>query len=437
MPLGGEGDEIALRQSMTAGQLPRVFIYVERFPQRAGDGANLRWYSNVRAYLDLGFEVELVVIAPESPALAATRPSADLEGLKWERIVVPPHRQTPVEKALYRLGVVNRRVCQSQLQTTDLVAGLVAARERAHPGAIHQLEGAAIASAAQFVRVRSIYSLMDVGSSLVRAVMRIACELEKRGPTAGELRELRFLDKLERRISRCVDLVLCISPPDRDAIRSWGIEHAEHLPMSLPDESPFPPRKSTLADGELRILHLGAQLQHLPTYRSLVYLFEDVMPELDTAVRNRLRIRIVGKFNPDSARCRHLLPLVANCPQAVLAGSLADLSGEFADNDIQIVFPTEATGLQTRIIESFVRGLPVMATPIPVPAVEGAEPGRNIIVSDSAKGLAREIGEVLLHPERLAGIADAARETYDRFHRRKAVASRLRDHLSRYFGLWR
>ena len=64
----------------------RVFIFLDTMPQRQGSGASLRFYSNVRAYLDLGFEVEVIQIATSDDG---SQPSEDLSPVVWKRVFEP------------------------------------------------------------------------------------------------------------------------------------------------------------------------------------------------------------------------------------------------------------------------------------------------------------------------------------------------------------
>jgi glycosyltransferase involved in cell wall biosynthesis len=410
----------------------QVFIYVNSFPQKVGDGSNQRCYSNVRAFLDQGCRVEVVEIAFEP---SERKPSEDLAGLTWDRVVVPATRQSLLGRVMYRAGSAGRHACQFYFRKTDAVCQAVLERERRVPGALHVLECDAIANAAPLLRVRKICSFYDIAESAIGGVTKISCELENRQPSAGEIRELRFCDRIQRRMVSSSDLVLCISETDRDLFRSLGSAHAEYLPMSIPDESGFIPRAARSGNGHLNLLHLG-KLAHLPTYRSLEVIFASILPNLDAETRKGLQIRIAGRYDPGSPRCQRILPLIESHPETLLLGFVDDLAREFANCDALLLASGSGSGLQTRIIEAFAMGLPVLCTALAARGIEGLEPGRNIIVCETAEDLACEVRELMQHPERLAEIARSARATYERIHSRRAVAQRLKEHLSRYFPLF-
>src|SRR5688572_19716342 len=63
----------------------RVHIYMQDcVPCRDGSGSNNRLYSNVRAYLDLGYDVEVVCVQTKSDWQFSVDPS--LEGVRWTHL---------------------------------------------------------------------------------------------------------------------------------------------------------------------------------------------------------------------------------------------------------------------------------------------------------------------------------------------------------------
>ena len=82
--------------------LNRVFIYMDTPPQTTGSGAHLRLYSNVRAYLDLGFDVEVVHFTanPERSV-----PDPGLEGLRWSQADAEPQASSLLGRLEFRAGL--------------------------------------------------------------------------------------------------------------------------------------------------------------------------------------------------------------------------------------------------------------------------------------------------------------------------------------------
>lgn len=114
-------------------------------------------------------------------------------------------------------------------------------------------------------------------------------------------------------------------------------------------------------------------------------------------------------------------------------GFVADVSEMYRQADLQIVAATAATGLRTRIIESFAWGLPVISTSVAALGILGLRPQENIVIADTADAFHAAFEIALTTPERLASLSDQGRELYDQAYSRPVVASVLRNALSRFF----
>ncbi len=291
-----------------------------------------------------------------------------------------------------------------------------------------------MANIVPFTRVpRAIWSLHDLPSAASLASMRIACEAENRSPSTSELRDLRFAHRIERRMASASPLVLGISKHDCDIIRSdWRRSNIEYLPMSVSAETRFHERHQWMPAGKLRLLHLG-RVSHLPSYRSLEFLLSSVLPLLDDATLQRIEVNVVGTLDRQSPRTERILALSERFPQVTFSGFVENLDPIYHASDAQVVASTEATGLRTRIVESFASYLPVLTTSVGVRGVAGIEHGRNLIIADTAKAFAQAIQQLCNSPEILTNISYEARRTYDAVHSRAVVAAMLKRFLKEYF----
>ena len=413
--------------------MARAFLYMDTLPDRTGSGAHLRMYSNVRAYADLGLDVEVVHLSARDGG-----PGIDgaLGAVELTRIAVAPRPASVVSRLSYRLGLPSAAACRYYYPLHAATRAAVEQREAAHPDAVHQVEGESLANVIPFVpRARVIWSVHEPISSAVVRTVQAGAELEGRGPTVAEEREIRFTGRMERRVAQASPLVLTISPSDRDMVRSkWGVDRVEHLPMSVPDENRFAPHAEWMRGGKLRVLHLGAIAQ-MPTFRSLQLLLGEVFPTLDPETLARLELVVAGSYDPEHPRVKHVLELAARFPQVSLLGFVDDLGPLYESCDVQIVASPDATGLRTRVIESLAWHLPVISTPAAAEGVIGSEPGRNMLVAAGPPELAETLRSLTRHPERLPEVARAGRQTYDRLHARGVVAEALRDILARRLAM--
>jgi glycosyltransferase involved in cell wall biosynthesis len=409
----------------------RVFLYTSLLPQRTGSGAHLRIFSNVRAWLDLGFDVEIVKIGSD-----VGEPPADSELARVQWCFARGSASRSLHGRLaYRFGVCSSAACAYYFHWHTAALREVRRRAALFPGSLHQFEGDDVGNVIPFISgLHAVLSAHDISSGAIAASQQIGRELGGPNSAGSDEREHRFFRRIERRIAAASRLVLCISTADHEVMRSeWGIGQAEYLPMSVGDEMRFSPGRQWTPAGTLRLLHLGS-VAHLPSYRSLEWLLTCVLPRLDAGTRARVSVRVVGHIDEGNARCRRSLALGQRFGETVsFTGYVPDVAAEYAGSDLQIVCSTESSGLRTRIVESFAYGLPVLSTRVAARGLDALSPGENILLEDDPARFAENLQNLTADPTPLPRIAAAARNTYCRHYSRSIVAARLKELLSRYF----
>lgn len=412
----------------------RVFIYLETMPQRQGSGASLRFYSNVRAYLDLGFDVEVIQIAPQPDG---SQPSRDLHPVAWKRVIEPVPEPTLFGRLMYRVGIPQQAAVEYYFRMHRLVAREVKLRRQQAPEAIHHFEGESLANVIPWLPkdTRSVWSLHDLPSMVAEAKIKIACEINRREQTVPEKRELRFTRRLERFMAQHAPLILCISDYDRERLQcEWGCKQAEYLPMSIPGDGADRATGNWLQGGRLRLLHLG-RVSHLPSYRSLEFLFERVFPKLSPSVFERISLNIVGRVDPDDERAKRILALAAPYQNVSFLGFVEDVIPCYDNSDVQVVASTDAAGLRTRIIESFAYGLPVLSTSVGARGIAGLKAGEHLLIADDAEQFAEQLACLAKSPNLLDKLSRNGRDFYLKSHSTAVVASRLARYLWQHLGV--
>jgi glycosyltransferase involved in cell wall biosynthesis len=399
-------------------------------PQRTGSGSALRFYSNCRAYMELGFEVEVIEVLNEGES-DVSEPHLPVA---WTRVAAAPPERDLIGRLFYRLGYPAAAACAYYFPRHATVLREAVVRERRFPGSLHQFEHEDLATVLPFLPgLKAIWGCHDIPSALVAGSNRIDRELGERAESAPERRQVRFLGNFERMLARRSRLILCISRKDCETIRSeWHCANAEYLPMSIPD-APAADRANWLNGGNLTLLHVGS-LSHLPTYRSIEFLMNGVLPSLRPEILEKISIRIAGHIHPSNPRCERVLEMCSRFRQVRILGRVPDLKELYATSDLQLVASTEATGLRTRIVESFAYGLPVLSTSVAADGIAGLRDGENILLADSPESFARKLEFILDNPGCLPELARHARATYDTLHSPGVVASSLGRFLAEYFN---
>jgi glycosyltransferase involved in cell wall biosynthesis len=413
---------------------PRAFFYLEYFPQRTGSGAHLRLYSNVRAFVDLGYHVEVIQLAP--PGTSRVHPE-DLPNTEWTCVDLPQARPTWLGKLQFRMAYPGAQGLSYYFPAHFPLRHELLKHESVHPGSVHVLEGDGMANVIPFLEpfhhggIRAVWSVHDIGSEMIAASHRIDNQITGRHSQKHVPREVAFLRAHEERTLRAAPLAICISAHDARVLQDRGCKAAEYLPMSIPDESK--PTISTMDRAPaLRVLHLG-RINHLPSFRSLEFLLGQVWPLLDEKSVRAIQLNVVGTYDANDERCQALFALAEPYAETVrFHGFVSDLHEQFRNADMQVIASTEASGLRTRIVESFAIGVPVLSTAIAARGLEGLVNGKNILVASDAAAFAARLQSVIADRNQLVQIATSARRTYEALYARKVVAAQLGQLLSRY-----
>src|SRR4051794_11377582 len=104
-------------QNWAANRVRRAFLYMDDLPRATGSGAQVRFYSNVCAYLDNGFDVEVVRVTS-----VGAIDQRDATGLPYQLAVVAaqPATASLMARVSYRLALPNRSACRYYFPKYDL-----------------------------------------------------------------------------------------------------------------------------------------------------------------------------------------------------------------------------------------------------------------------------------------------------------------------------
>lgn len=408
-----------------------VYFYTDSEIAPYGQGSSIRQYSNLRAYLDLGFKVEVVQFVDRNGELrpATTVPFPEIT---WTRVDYASKQLNLWHKLVGLVGFPKRMMLNVLWPVRPFVVRQVRLREEMTPNAIHHFEYDNIASAAaSFSRLNAIWSNHDILSMRIPLLRQMRRELliDVQGDRS-DARRIRQLIKSEKWIAGHCKLILNIAKHEYAEfhIRRRFVQ-AELFPMSWPHEDRVPRQRDWMADGKLRLLHLGS-VDGFVGYDSLRFILEHVFPLLTSHQLDRIELLAVGKVT-QSVFSQQIRKLAGNYPQVKFLGYVDDIRKVYAQADLQVVGGIRATGLRTRIIESFAYGLPVLSTSISARGVACLSLDDNIFLAEDARIFTSKLVGVLLRPAQLADVADRARQTYDEHFSRPVVAEKLRTFLEK------
>jgi glycosyltransferase involved in cell wall biosynthesis len=116
-------------------------------------------------------------------------------------------------------------------------------------------------------------------------------------------------------------------------------------------------------------------------------------------------------------------------PRLVAEGALLhppprDSREAFSAGAVLVVPLDVASGVRMKILESWARGVPVVATPAAAAGL-GAESGRELLVAEGAEGFTEALLRLRNEPDLVATLTEAGRALLRRRHEPAAVAATL------------
>jgi glycosyltransferase involved in cell wall biosynthesis len=397
-------------------------------------GPSLVIYSQAQALLDLGFEVEIVALRsrPNHPS----QPGACPTGIDYAFLDATRMHPSRLARACDWAGWPRDLAWQRPFPWRRLLVKEAATRIARDSEALHVFNYLSTANAIPSLAAwNTIYVCHDIESDLLERSIGLDVRVENRSANSFERRAVRRLRWIEEEVAARSGVILCVSASDAQHIQErWRLPHATYVPIGIP-HAETPPAIAAAKPGDaLRIAHVGG-LDHLPTFLSLEFLLTRVFPLLDASSLERIHLEVVGNFDASAPRVQTLIETARAYPHVTFSGFVKEIRDVYARSDIQAVAATEATGVRTRIIESWAYGMPIVSTTAGAGGVEGLNAGVNILIANEPREFADALTGLLRSPERLAGIATAARHTYEEIYGRERIATLWRELLNRHLGM--
>ncbi len=237
--------------------------------------------------------------------------------------------------------------------------------------------------------------------------------------------ELEELRNYEFYMYRSVDLVLTLTPEDRDLLLRYEPRlqgRVRVVPHGVDTDFYVPPPRPRF--GTKNLLYVGNFL-HYPNVDAVQNFLTRCWPEIRAAVAD-VRFFAIGHEPPEQLR-RFASPQVVIRP----GGSHADMVREYWRADV-FVAPIElGTGFRGKILEALATGLPVVATPL---ALFGIRRGPGLFAFERAEQCIRQVVQLLREPARRRALPVAAgplRKQDDHRNAARRLEQVLREELQR------
>jgi len=405
-----------------------VYIYTGQFPFPYDSGAKIRIYTTARAYLDLGFTVEIVHLVNPNDKFNLNNQKIDLP-VKISNIQLKKRHSPFINRLSFNLGFLNKQALNYIYPERIKIQDEINRKEAKTPDAIHHFEYLSTANSIIGLHGNFIWSCHDIQSIRYPKILAFR-ELIGIKHNKRKIRlKQRYLKYIEDKLVKKCKLVLTISNEDtKELQKRSGSQNIYLLPLSWPDETLIKSKTNWGKGEKLRLFHLGC-IDAFIGFHSLKFILGEVFPILPNEILHRIEFKIAGEIK-NSRYSGIIKEMAKNYDQVEFLGYVNDLKPYYQNSDVHLVGSNDATGLRTRIIESFAYGLPVLSTEESAKGIIGIVTGENILLANDAKQFAKEIIQIIDNPKILGYLAKNGRILYEKYYSRDVEAKQLGEYLN-------
>ena len=182
---------------------------------------------------------------------------------------------------------------------------------------------------------------------------------------------------------------------------------------------------------KINLLHLGST-NSIFTYSSLKFILKVLFNKLPSKILDNIQLTVVGN-NPDAPYSNKIKKYAISYKQVTFEGFKRNIEPYFKSNDLQIVATEYATGIRTKIIESFAHGLPIISSEIGARGLYGLEHKKNILLFKNENDFAEIFNDIFHNSIDLGSISANARQLYDTKYSKQIHKSKLKEFLNQKY----
>ena len=412
---------------MASKKLEKVFVYSSVVPAIYNDGASVRVFSNIRAYFDLNYDIEVFLFTkiknPKIPKELKV-PDISFNIINTDTIKLNTKEKS---KTLLNEKLLNRYFPKRQIIKYHLMKNL----DKSDYG-IHHFEYLSTANAIVGLEGFFIWSNHDIVSERHLLVQKFRREIGQGKNYPSNIFKYFVLRYIETLVVNSCRLMLTVSKYDQKYYQNkFKSDKVKLLPWSTSKENNYVKKSRKIRDGSINLLHLGSTNSIL-TYSSLKFILKVLFNKLPSKILDNLQLTVVGN-NPDAPYSNKIKKYATSYKQVTFEGFKKNIEPYFKSNDLQIVATEYATGIRTKIIESFAHGLPIISSEIGARGLYGIENKKNILLFKNENDFAEIFNDIFHNSIDLDSISANARQLYDKKYSKLIHKSKLKEFLNQKF----
>ncbi len=326
--------------------------------------------------------------------IAFTRGATDERNAEQLRSFLHAVHTVPIQRSRIRDGFfLAQSVLTDQpfLIVRDQVAAMHATIQRVmhdeHFDAVHADQ---LGMAQYAVGLNGVTQVLDQHNAVWTIVQRM-WQNERQGPRKWVMaREWRTLQRYEARTCQQFDHIVTVTEEDARALQS--LDPTFPLPITVMpiciDPAALP--RVAVAERPRNIIFLGGMF-YPPNVDGALWFARNVFP-LVQAANPESQFFIVGA-RPD----HQIVELGAAEPQIRVTGYVADATPYLSESAVFIVPLRAGGGMRVKILDAWLRGIPIVSTTIGCEGIE-TRPGENLLIADSPADFAAAVSQVIQNP---------------------------------------
>ena len=414
---------------MANKKLEKVYFYSSVLPAPYNTGASVRVFSNIRDYLDLNYDIEVFLFTKiKNPEIPKELKVKDISFNIINTDII--HLDTKEKsKPLFLIErLLNRYFPIRQIIKYHLMKNL----DKSDYG-IHHFEYLSTASAFVGLDGFFIWSNHDIVSERYLLLQKFRREIGQGKNYPSKIFKYFVLRYIERLVADSCRLMLTLSKYDHKYYqKKFKSNKVKLLPFSTSKENHYINKSRKIRDGRINLLHLGSTNSVL-TYSSLKFILKVLFIKLPPKILNTIQLTIVGN-NPNSFYSNQIKKYALSYKQVTFEGFKENIEPYFESNDLQIVATQHATGIRTKIIESFAHGLPIISSEIGARGLYGLKNKENILLCKNENDFAEILNDILHNAIDLDLISANARKLYEKEYSKLIHKSKLEEFLNKKFN---
>jgi len=356
----------------------KILQLCNKFPWPAKDGGAIAVFNLVKSFSSLGCEVTVL-------AMNTSKHKFDLSHLPEEVKRMADFHAVDVDNEIRRSAALISLLQNKSYHIERFISSVFNEKliKLLHEKEFDliQMEGLHLSPYTETIRAFSEAMIVMRAHNVEHEIWKMIAKNEKKfikrfylNVLAKQLRnyELSRLNKY--------DLMVPISEPDAEKLKSFGCELPIHVCHASYDESSLTPDKSKI---EFPSLFFIGSLDWMPNQEGLSWFLKNVWNKIHPQFPD-LKFHIAGRNTSEFE-----IPVV-NKENIIVAGEVADAYAFMNSKAIMVVPLFSGSGMRVKIIEGMALGKTIISTSLGAAGIP-CKDGQNILIADTPEAFSEKI----------------------------------------------